>query len=473
MVYVMFHFVGSTSGPVAVSDTPVPLPLSMEVVQPEEIVEAFLSPGLNVDERIALLRKTQTAGVKAEDVEAYQADFESGVDWADAFHQAQMLDLGIHGFYVHFRSGAERFVCAVEESGTLGIDWDAFVRTGTSTWDDILEGNAKEAEVRVFVVPGTYYNYDFSDPDTDSAFLLLSPDCDKDLFGYVKRNSRTERVIAHAIAEALNSGSPTPALMTLRLEAVGNSYENRQFRIAHVVASSWVASSFGTVEDLWVDYGSDFEAPLEEMRNLGGRIEASVFYQQGISIQLSDAQGAERYFRRALELQEDFTKARLALGAILASQNDLEAAEVELLQVLQEEETNAEAHYQLGICAAKRGELDTALEHFESTILQNRFHVLAINNVAWLLATHNDPARRTHPRVVELAEKAAKLTRHANASVLATLAVAYGAVSRFEDASKMTSQAIAFLEESGTEPDLKAALRERLKTFEHGKPYLP
>jgi tetratricopeptide (TPR) repeat protein len=57
---------------------------------------------------------------------------------------------------------------------------------------------------------------------------------------------------------------------------------------------------------------------------------------------------AEPYYRRALELDANFTRARLALGKLLARDGRLEPAQAELQRVVKEDPNSAEAQYQLG-----------------------------------------------------------------------------------------------------------------------------
>src|ERR1019366_4434369 len=58
----------------------------------------------------------------------------------------------------------------------------------------------------------------------------------------------------------------------------------------------------------------------------------------------------------------------------------------------------------------------------------------ALNNLAWMLASHPDPTIRNGKEAVELAERACRLTDNGQPFFLGTLAAAYAEAGRFNDA---------------------------------------
>jgi len=65
------------------------------------------------------------------------------------------------------------------------------------------------------------------------------------------------------------------------------------------------------------------------------------------------------------------------------------------------------------------------------------------NNLAWILATEQDPALRRPEEAVTLAEGAARGTRREDPGILDTLAVAYAAAGRRADALAVAREALA------------------------------
>ncbi len=97
---------------------------------------------------------------------------------------------------------------------------------------------------------------------------------------------------------------------------------------------------------------------------------------------------------------------------------------------------------QLGCYQAAAAHLDAALQ-------LNPNSAIALNNLAWLLATCPDPQVRNGTRAVELGERLCKLTNYQETMAVGTLAAAYAEAGRYDDAVKTAQQAIALAEEQG------------------------
>jgi thiol-disulfide isomerase/thioredoxin len=97
-------------------------------------------------------------------------------------------------------------------------------------------------------------------------------------------------------------------------------------------------------------------------------------------------------------------------------------------------------------------------------------HPLPWNNIAWIMATSRDPSIRDVRGSVELAERICRATRNREPTALDTLAVAYAAAGRFEDARATARKAIE-LAESLNIPELSSVLRARLQLFENNQAY--
>jgi len=86
-----------------------------------------------------------------------------------------------------------------------------------------------------------------------------------------------------------------------------------------------------------------------------------------------------------------------------------------------------------------------------------------------ILATHPDPKARDANRAIELAERAAELTKHQSPEVLGTLAEAYAAAGRFDRAVTAAQAALA-LASAARNDKLANHLRERLELYRQAKP---
>jgi len=124
-------------------------------------------------------------------------------------------------------------------------------------------------------------------------------------------------------------------------------------------------------------------------------------------------------------------------------------------QAAQEEEARRQA------CAERAEPLRKALETDPND-------VGALNDLAWLLATCPDSCAPDPREAIRLAERAEKLTRGDNPSVLDTLAAAYAAAGNTRRAADILRKAIklATAHDIATDP-----MTARLKIYEAGKPF--
>ena len=136
-------------------------------------------------------------------------------------------------FAVTLDGGGRRLLCVVRENGEAKVDFKAYARHGSATWDDLLDGKVTEArEVRVFIQKGNYYNYGFSYEEHWQNFKATSPDLESSLHFYL--------VKSHPSAKALERlSSQNPVRVTVSIRALGNSQRERQFEITKVLGIGW------------------------------------------------------------------------------------------------------------------------------------------------------------------------------------------------------------------------------------------
>jgi tetratricopeptide (TPR) repeat protein len=95
----------------------------------------------------------------------------------------------------------------------------------------------------------------------------------------------------------------------------------------------------------------------------------------------------------------------------------------------------------------------------------------ALNDLAWLFATHPDMRLRNGKEAIRLAERAsASSDRKKTPAFLATLAAAYAETGRFPDAIKRTRESLSLAETSG-DADTVALCRKFLTSFQANSPH--
>lgn len=132
---------------------------------------------------------------------------------------------------------------------------------------------------------------------------------------------------------------------------------------------------------------------------------------------------------------------------------------------------NSIAHSYLGAALLERGEVESAIVQWREAARLRPGSLEVANNLAWLLATAPDPRHRDPASAVRLAERAARGAGDAAPDVLDTLAAAYAAAGRFDEAVAAERRAIAVARRA----DRKAAVaefRRRLALYRTGRPYV-
>jgi Tfp pilus assembly protein PilF len=127
----------------------------------------------------------------------------------------------------------------------------------------------------------------------------------------------------------------------------------------------------------------------------------------------------------------------------------LDQAAAQFTQALRFDPTNAVAHFSLAGVRVEQGQAAAAVEHYRAALRAKPDFPEALNNFAWLLATHPDAQLRNGAQAVEFAERACRLTDFKVAALLGTLAGAYAEAGRFEDAVKTARRAIELARATG------------------------
>jgi tetratricopeptide (TPR) repeat protein len=128
------------------------------------------------------------------------------------------------------------------------------------------------------------------------------------------------------------------------------------------------------------------------------------------------------------------------------------------------------AHNNLGDAFRVQGDIPAAVRHYTRALDLNPDFPQALNNLAWIRATHADTVLRDGTQAVELAERCCELTGHRVAAALDTLAAAYAEAGRFGEAIKTASKAIDMATAAGNEK-LAQKIHVRVVLYRQGVPY--
>jgi len=212
---------------------------------------------------------------------------------------------------------------------------------------------------------------------------------------------------------------------------------------------------------------------------------------------------AVRCFDEAVRLVPDLPRQFLKSGKTLLSQGQVPAAQARLTVATRLQPDNPDAQEQLGLACAQLGQIDAAVAHLQTAIhlrptaeahyylglarvIQHRSNEaltnyqeavrlkpdwpVALNDLAWLLATDPDPAQRNGTEAVRLAKKACELSHGKEARYWGTLDAAYAETGQFADAIA-TAEKTRQLAMAAGQNDLAKAAEERLALYKENKPF--
>jgi tetratricopeptide (TPR) repeat protein len=150
-------------------------------------------------------------------------------------------------------------------------------------------------------------------------------------------------------------------------------------------------------------------------------------------------------------------------GLVLAEQGQFEEALADLNEAVEVVPVRFIARTNRGFTYELMGEYDKAIADY-----RDNYHMLARNNLAWLLATCPDERFRGTTEAVETAGSLCQATRNREGMFLDTLAAAYAEAGRFDDAVKTQELALkdkSFVNRYGDDA------RKRLQLYKDRKPY--
>lgn len=173
-------------------------------------------------------------------------------------------------------------------------------------------------------------------------------------------------------------------------------------------------------------------------------------------------------YREAVRLAPGEPRGRLNLAAAFTGHGRLDEAVAQYREVLRLAPDLPEAHLGLGHAFAQQGRArDAVVEYRAALVARPRWRPAALA-LAWMLATSDDRALRNPAEAVMLAEQATSDSGGGDAAVLRTLAVAYAAAGRFDQATATAERGLAVARAAG-EDDLVRELGERITAYRAGR----
>jgi tetratricopeptide (TPR) repeat protein len=210
---------------------------------------------------------------------------------------------------------------------------------------------------------------------------------------------------------------------------------------------------------------AEFEILLRDHPNA-----AEVYWHYGnLRQQQGDPAAALEQYLKALPLAPNNADLHDSLGLALAQLGQTEAAIAYFRRAIQLQPTAA-FHYHLALALTVQGRTKEAIAAYREALLRSPDHVEALNDLAWLLATHPAAEMRNGSEAVPLAERAVALSQRQAARFLGTLDAAYAEAGRFAEAIQTAQQTITRARSEGAET-IATAAAARLQLYHNQTPY--
>jgi len=222
-------------------------------------------------------------------------------------------------------------------------------------------------------------------------------------------------------------------------------------------------------------------------------------------LRAGDTEAAERHYEQAVAIDPEWTPPRLGLADVHATRGNLARAIAGYERELKRHPNDPLAAGRYGVALVRLGRIAearaplerasaaypgaatlhvglavvyAALGRTQDAIRSNRAalridpgQIEAANNLAWLLATRATATSQERQEAVQLAERATRARGAEDASLLDTLAVAYAAAGRFDEAVATSERAARAADASG-QPQVASQIRERSALYAAGRAYV-
>jgi len=195
------------------------------------------------------------------------------------------------------------------------------------------------------------------------------------------------------------------------------------------------------------------------LNNLGNALAAKGRFDEAI-----------KNYRQAIQINPNFSGALDNLGSALAAKGQFDEAIENYRKAIQINSTRPETFSHMGMTLGQLGRTREAVAQYREALRLNPNLAVALNNLAWVLATSPDDGLRNGTEAVRLGERACELTHYDEPLFIGTLAAAYAESGRFPEAATTAEKAEQLATSAGL-TDVAAKNRQLLELYRAGKSY--
>ncbi len=175
-------------------------------------------------------------------------------------------------------------------------------------------------------------------------------------------------------------------------------------------------------------------------------------------------------YQAGLRFDPDHLPSLVELAAALGIEGRMAEAEAALRHAVSLDPADPQTRRLLAVTLTNEGDVEGAIEQYRILLRADPNDLDALNNIAWIRATHADPRHRDGAEAVRLAERARANSQKPVAVLYSTLAAAYAEAGRFPEAVKAGVRAT---ELARAERDSLAIVRfaQQLACYRAGRPF--
>lgn len=210
---------------------------------------------------------------------------------------------------------------------------------------------------------------------------------------------------------------------------------------------------------------SQFEAALRIKENPVSQYElALVLERQGRT------NDAIAQLDKSVSMNPQWINARQRLAYLMAAGGDVTNALRQYAELLNMGAARHDIHVRMAVLLAAVSQTGEAIEHYREALRASPDDPIALNNLAWILATHPEARFRSGADAVEMAARACALTGWNSTAFVATLAAAQAEMRNFQTAAQLAAQAVTLARAAG-ETNTAAECEKMRALFESRAPF--
>jgi tetratricopeptide (TPR) repeat protein len=185
---------------------------------------------------------------------------------------------------------------------------------------------------------------------------------------------------------------------------------------------------------------------------------------------LGHTDDAIREYEAALALEPDRYLTLVVLAKDLAAHGRFAEAEAHLRYALELNPVEVEPRRLMAVTLTVDGRVEDAIGQYREILRRNPDDLDALNNIAWMRATHAEASHRNGAEAVRLAERARAKSPMPEAVIYSTLAAAYAEAGRLPEAVSAGERAVEMARAAHAIRET-GRYEEQLRCYRAGKPF--